>query len=94
MNQRENAGNLIGNGKNVENQGGDAANEGGNLNMAVEMTQNNNGNDKFKEQREAKIVENEHICKNAVSQIRLVPFLLTLGIFRTIVFLLLLILNR
>ena len=37
--------------------------------MAVEMTQNNNGNDKFKEQREAKIVENEHICKNAVSQI-------------------------
>ena len=41
--------NLGGNGKNVGNQSGDAWNEGGNLNMVVETTQNNNLNDKFKE---------------------------------------------
>ena len=42
-------GNLGGNGKNVGNQGDDADNEGENLSMAVEMTQNKYENDKFKE---------------------------------------------
>ena len=39
--------------KNVWNQGGNAANQGGNLIIAIEisqiMTQKSNGNDKFKE---------------------------------------------
>ena len=30
------------------NQSGNAGNQGGNLSTAVEMTQNSNGNDKFK----------------------------------------------
>ena len=47
--------------------------------MVVEMTQNNNLNDKFKEQRETKIVENEHISKNAVSQICCGSFLANVG---------------
>ena len=68
-NQRGNVGNLGGNAKNVENQDGDAGNQGGNLSKAVEMTQNSNGNDKFKEWREFKIIEKEHICKNLISQI-------------------------
>ena len=35
----------------------------------IEMTSNSNGNDKFKEWREVKIIKNEHICKNLVSHI-------------------------
>ena len=50
-------------------QVGDAGNKGGNLSIAVEITKNSNENDKFKEWREVKIKENEHICKNLVSQI-------------------------
>ena len=42
----------------VGNQGGDAGNQVGNLSMMVEMTENCNGNDKFKERREVQIVEN------------------------------------
>ena len=30
------------------------------------MTKNSNGNDKFKEWKEDKVKENEHICKNLV----------------------------
>ena len=50
-------------------QGGDAGNQGGNLSKLVEMTQNSNGNDKFKKWREVKIVKNKHICKNLISHI-------------------------
>ena len=35
----------------------------------VETMQNSNGNDKFKEWRKVKIIENECICKNLVSHI-------------------------
>ena len=31
------------------------------------MTKNSNENDKLKEWREVKLIENEHICKNLVS---------------------------
>ena len=55
--------------KNEGNQCGDAGNQAGNLSIAVEMTSNSNGNDKFKEWREVKIIKNEHICKNLVSYI-------------------------
>ena len=54
LNQSENGG----------NQDGDVENQGRNLGIAVEMTQESNGNDKFKECREVKIIENEHICKD------------------------------
>ena len=50
-------------------QGGGAGNQGGNLSIAVEMTQNSNGNDKFKGWREVKRTENKHVCKNIVSYI-------------------------
>ena len=50
-------------------QGGDAGNQGGNLSKLVEMTQNSNGNDKFKKWTEVKIVKNKHICKNLISHI-------------------------
>ena len=33
------------------------------------MTQKSNGNDKFKEWKEIKVIENEHICKNLVLHI-------------------------
>ena len=33
------------------------------------MKSESNGNDKFKEWREVKIIENEHICKNLVLRI-------------------------
>ena len=49
--------NLCGNAKNAGNQGGDVENQGGNLGIAVEMKQESNGNDKFKEWREVKITE-------------------------------------
>ena len=39
----------------VENQGGDAENQGENVSIAVEMTQKSNENDKFKEWREEKM---------------------------------------
>ena len=55
--------------KKCGNQSGDAGNQSGNLSIAVEMTYNSNGNDKFKEWREVKITESEHICKNLVSHI-------------------------
>ena len=58
-----------GNAKNAGNKGGDVENQGGNLGIAEEMTQESNGNDKFKEWREVKIIENEHICKNLVLHI-------------------------
>ena len=51
------------------NQVGDVENQSGNLGMAVEMTKESNGNDKLKEWREVKIIENEHICKNLVLHI-------------------------
>ena len=54
---------------NAGNQGCDAENQNGNLDIAVGMTQNGNGKDKFKQQIEVKIIENEHICKNSVSHI-------------------------
>ena len=40
----------------MENQGGDARNQGGNLSIAVEITWNSNGNDKLKVRREVKII--------------------------------------
>ena len=55
------------------------------------MTLNISRNDKLKEWREVKIIENKHICNNLVSQFDLVPFLLTLDICLSV---LLLILNR
>ena len=68
-NEHGNAKNLGRNPKNVGNQGDDVRNQGVNLSIAVEITQNSNGNDKFKEWREVKIIENEHICENLVSHI-------------------------
>ena len=55
--------------KNAGNQGGDVVNQGGNLGIAEEMTQESNRNDKFKEWIEVKIIDNEHICKNFVLHI-------------------------
>ena len=68
-NQRRNSGNLGGNAKNMANHGSDVGNQGGYISLVVEMTQYSNENEKFKEWREVKIVENEHICKNLVSRI-------------------------
>ena len=39
------------------------------LGIAVGMRKESNGNDKFKEWREAKIIENERICKYFVSHL-------------------------
>ena len=50
--------NLCGNAKNARNQGGDLKNQAGNLGIAVEIKLESNGNDKFKEWREVKIIEN------------------------------------
>ena len=58
-----------GNTKNPWNQGSDAANKNRNLGIAVGVTQNSYGSNKFKEWREIKIIKNEHICKNLVSHI-------------------------
>ena len=55
-NQRGNTESLGRNTKNVENQGGDAGNQGGNLSIVVEITWNSNGNDKLKDWREVKII--------------------------------------
>ena len=61
------------------NQCGDAVNQGGNLSIAVEMTSCSNKNGKFKERREVKLIENEHICKNVVSHIWSGAFLINFG---------------
>ena len=58
-----------GNAKNAGNQGDDAGNQSGNLGIAIDMRQNGHGNNKFKKQREVKIIKNEHICKNLVLRI-------------------------
>ena len=50
--------NLGGNVKKSVNQGSDVQNQGGNLGIAVEMKQEGNKKNKFKEWREAKIIEN------------------------------------
>ena len=61
--------------ENTGNPGGNAKMQGiravmqGNLGMEVIITKNSNENDKLKECREVKIIENEHICKNVISQI-------------------------
>lgn len=68
-NQDRYAGNLGGNVENSENQFDGAGNQGGNLATAVKMTQNNSENDKLKEWRKVKIIENEHLCKNLFSHI-------------------------
>ena len=52
------------------NQCGEAVKEGKNLGIAVEMTYGNGtGNEKLKELRKVKIIDNEHICKNVVPDI-------------------------
>ena len=80
---------------NVGNQGGDAGNPDGNLDIAVEMTQNDNGNDKLKKWREVEIIENEQVYKNLVSIIGSGAFLANFRHISHNVFLfLLLILNR
>ena len=52
------------------------------------MKSESNGNDKFKEWREVKIIENEHICKNLVLRINFTKFVFsfTLDIFCTMLF--------
>ena len=55
--------------KNVRNQGGGAWNQGETLSISVEMIQNSNRDDKFKEPGEVKIIENEHTCNDLVSHI-------------------------
>ena len=54
-NQRGNAGNLGENTRNVGNQGGDTGSQVRNLNIAVEVTWNSNGNDILKDRRKVKI---------------------------------------
>ena len=57
-------------GGNAGNQVGDVENQVGNLDVVVEMKQESNRNGKFKEWREVKVIENEHICKNLVLHIQ------------------------
>ena len=52
---------LGGNAKNAGNQDDDVKNQSGNLGVAVEMKQESNRNGKFKEWREVKVIDNEHI---------------------------------
>ena len=52
------------------NQGDDVENQGGNLGIVVEMKQESNRNGKFKEWREVKVIENEHIRKNVFLHIQ------------------------
>ena len=68
-NQHGNAGNLPGNEKYVGNQGGNTTNYDGNLSIAVEITYNRNGNYKFKEWRDVKIIESKNTCRNLISHI-------------------------
>ena len=53
----------------IRNQHGNAENQGGDLSIVVEMTQKRYGNDEFKEWKEVKIIINEHIYKNLISDI-------------------------
>ena len=46
----------------MQNQCGDTKNQDGNLSIAVEMTQNSSGNEKLKEWRDVKMLENECNC--------------------------------
>ena len=57
------------NSKNVGNQAGDARNQDRNLSMTVEIIQNSNGNDKFKKQRQVKIIENKYIYENKMGHL-------------------------
>ena len=69
--------------------------QGWNLGIAAEMTKNSSGKDKFKDWREFKIIENEHIFKDLVSHIWSGAFLVNFGhISHNIPLFLLLILNR
>ena len=62
------------------NQCGDAVKEGRNVGIAVEMAYGNGiGNDKLKELRKVKIIDNEHICKNLVPDISSGVFLVSVG---------------
>ena len=62
------------------NQCGEAVKEGKNLGIAVEMTYGNGiGNEKLKELRKVKIIDNEHICKNVVPDIWSRVFLVSVG---------------
>ena len=63
------------------NQSGDVENQGRKLGITVEMTKNSSRNNKFKEWREVKIIENEHICKNLGSHIWSGVFLVNFGYF-------------
>ena len=77
------------------NQGGDAGNQGWHLGIAAEITMNSNGNDKFKEMREVKIIGKEHACKKLISHVWSGAFLANFGHISHNVFLfLLLLLNR
>ena len=58
--------------KNVVNQGGDTGNQGGNVNMTVEITWNSNRNYKLKDWKKVKII-------NLVSRIFPNVFLLNFG---------------
>ena len=60
--------------------------QGGDVSTAIEITKNNNENDKLKDRKKFKIKENEHICKNFLYTFDLVSFLLSLGIFLTTYF--------
>ena len=94
-NQSGNAGYLGENERNAGNQGGDAGNQNWNLVIAVEITKNSNENDKLKEWREVRLIENEHIRKILVSYFWSGSFLVSFGCISHDVFLfLLLILNR
>ena len=55
--------------KKMWDQGVDVASENGNLSIVVELPQNSDENNKFKEQIKVRIIENEYICKHLVSQI-------------------------
>ena len=74
--------------KNAGNQSVDVETQGGNLDIAVEMKQESNRNGKFKEWREVKVTENEHICKNLVLKVQFYKtyFQFYLDIFRTMPF--------
>ena len=55
--------------KNAGNQGGDVENQSGNLGISGRNDIGKQWNDKCKERREIKIIENEQIFKNLVLQI-------------------------
>ena len=78
-----NAKNLGENAENVGNHGSDVGNQGRNLSIAVKMAQNSNGNDKFKEWGEVKIIENvSTFVKTYFHTFDFVHFLLSSVIFR------------